>query len=227
MDRHFVREKLTEKKRQDPDCRAFAVQRHRYKLARPIADARVSALESQYGISLPEDYRQFITEVSNGGAGPGYGLYSIECALTGKGDRNYRRSWDGVDDRIALPFVRPDSVDAGEFDDDRGLLLLCQHGCANDDFLVLNGVERGFVWEYIEWVGHHLPRLKKAIDYSSTKGQSEDQRDAAWVNFHLSATDDEKMTFWDWYLDWLQKAPVLKDQRRRSWLQRLGLGENG
>ena len=86
MNKDFVLEKLAKKRELDPDCIGFGVKKHRYELQPPIEESRLVKLERKYGISLPEEYRHFVLEIGNGGAGPSYGLYSIEGALTGVAD---------------------------------------------------------------------------------------------------------------------------------------------
>jgi hypothetical protein len=233
MDKSFVLEKLEKKRELDPDCIGFGVERHCYKLQPPIEESRLVALEKKYGVALPEDYRKFILTVGNGGAGPSYGLYSIEGALTGKADKTYNYPGSGVGDDIKKPFVRPDDVDEDdeEYSDDYGMMILCQHGCANDDYLIVNGRESGFVWEFIEWVGHHIPLLKNMPDLTFINDLPQEERPDAeqkWIRTLLSAEKDEKMTFTDWYLDWLEKPPHIlpgakkrqAEKKRKSWFKR-------
>ncbi|MFT7150891.1 MAG: hypothetical protein ACI82Q_002766, partial [Nonlabens sp.] len=169
MDRSFVLEKLEKlekKKELDPECLGFGAKNHGYDLLPPIGKVELEKLEKKYGVSFPTDYKHFILEIGNGGAGPSYGLYSVESALTGEPDKTYSHPGSDVGEEIKHAFIRPDEAEesAQEHLDECGTLILCQHGCANDDFLIVNGAERGFVWEYIEWVGHHVPLLKSMPD---------------------------------------------------------------
>ncbi|MDB5346613.1 MAG: hypothetical protein JWP89_4990 [Schlesneria sp.] len=53
---------------------------HQYRLADPLPLDQCLAIEKDYGIVLPEDYRDFITQIGNGGVGPGMGLERFAIA---------------------------------------------------------------------------------------------------------------------------------------------------
>jgi hypothetical protein len=58
----------------DPDCRLYGSADHGYRLGPRLTPGWLGWLEEHYQIRLPADYRQFLTEVGNGGAGPCAGL---------------------------------------------------------------------------------------------------------------------------------------------------------
>ena len=66
---------LEQARRMDPQLEMFGVVDHQYRLGSPVDLAFVRTIEEAYHFRFPEDYVQFITEVGDGGAGPGYGLY--------------------------------------------------------------------------------------------------------------------------------------------------------
>jgi hypothetical protein len=219
MDRSFVLEKLRIKKSLDPDCIGFGVERHRYELQPPIEESKLESLEARYGISLPGSYRRFLLTIGNGGAGPGYGLYSLEGALCGTPDKAYGYPGSEAGEEIRKPFIRPDQILKEDEHDDQGMLTLCQHGCAHDDFLVLNSAERGFVWTYIEWAGHHVPLLKRMpsfLQLNDVPIKDRPQAERKLINTLLSATNDRKMNFSDWYGDWLEKPPYILPNARKQ-----------
>lgn len=177
LDRNTVLRRLAELDRRDPRRKVFGSGSHDYKLNPPLPASVIEAFEGRHGVSLPEDYRHFITEVGDGGAGPYYGLLPF-----GKDDDD--RDWEGgglVGDP-GRPFPHttawnlPDSFWAGEPDwppdtpieeQDRmmdtwdreleahywnpaimdGAIPICHKGCALRQWLVIHGERRGSIWD--------------------------------------------------------------------------------
>lgn len=50
---------------------------HKYTKLPPLSLEEVTNLEEKIIITLPEDFKAFITQIAGGGAGPDYGIYSI------------------------------------------------------------------------------------------------------------------------------------------------------
>lgn len=90
FDKQSVLRILEELERRDSGRRLFGSAEHDYKLNRPTPVSQVEAFENTHGIALPEDYRYFITEIGNGGAGPYYGLFPF-------GQLDDGRSWEQGD----------------------------------------------------------------------------------------------------------------------------------
>ena len=57
--------------------KVFGAESHRFELNPAVRKSIVTNFESKYRIELPEDYRRFITELGNGGAGPYYGVFKF------------------------------------------------------------------------------------------------------------------------------------------------------
>jgi hypothetical protein len=68
---------LYELDRKDPERQLFGARAHEYQLFAPLREPGIAEFEERHQLSLPEDYRFFITEVGNGGAGPYYGLFQF------------------------------------------------------------------------------------------------------------------------------------------------------
>jgi len=75
LDKNIIIQMLKELKRKDPHFKNFGANVHRYNLNSPLSLIEIENFESKYNISLPIDYKYFITEVGNGVAGPYYGLF--------------------------------------------------------------------------------------------------------------------------------------------------------
>ena len=77
----------------------FGSAAHDYKLNPPIPVSTIEEFEARHGIRLPDDYRHFVTEIGNGGAGPYYGLFPF-------GELDEGLSWEQGDliGDVAQPF---------------------------------------------------------------------------------------------------------------------------
>src|SRR5688572_19502657 len=76
-----VLQKIEQLRSRDAAFELFGASTHRYKFNPPLQPEQVAAFEASHAVRLPEDYRDFILNVGNGGAGPCYGIYPLrlEC----------------------------------------------------------------------------------------------------------------------------------------------------
>ena len=75
LDPPFIRESLRRLARLKP--KIFGAEGHGFKLNPPLKEFDVAAFEEKHHIRLPDDYRQFITEIGNDGAGPYFGVFPL------------------------------------------------------------------------------------------------------------------------------------------------------
>ncbi len=116
--------------------------------------AAVRAFEAEHRVVLPEPYRTFVAEVSDGSyAGPPeYGLIGLAELPDDWGD-------DGADRDLAEPFPLTQKwlweEDDGPYEDpdaviehvlDHGSIVLGTDGCAINWHLVVTGPHRGHIW---------------------------------------------------------------------------------
>jgi hypothetical protein len=234
---------LGELDRRDWRRRVFGAAFHQYKLNPPLSDSVVAAFERRYGVSLPEDYRSFVTEVGNGGAGPYYGVLPF-----GKDDDDHDWEGGGLVGDPSKPFPHttawnlpasfwdgePDwSPDTSIEEQDRlmeawdreleahywntaimnGAIPICHKGCALRQWLVIHGDQRGFVWD----------------DYRADNGGIAP----------VPSESGKPVTFSDWYMRWLKDSlqkqgdlplSTVVASWRRTWRRlfgRSGVGQDG
>src|SRR5262245_51822144 len=92
----------------DPKFALFGASTHHYCLNPPLPEEEVILFEKRFGVRLPNEYREFVKEVGDGGAGPVYGVWSlnqIEEELCG-GDKRRKLEFEP-----GRPFVRPSNVE--------------------------------------------------------------------------------------------------------------------
>lgn len=189
----------------DPDLHVFGAMGHRYEFRPPIAGRVLAEFERKHRVRLPADYRTFLSELGNGGAGPFYGIFPLGM-FDGSGDREVEWSendsivgrlserfphdvaWNLPPETLTPPehFGSDEEEDAWFADRDavywapshvNGAIPICHHGCAIRTYLVLSGPEAGNVW----------------LDDRASDGG---------LQPHLGA-DGNHLTFATWYLRWL------------------------
>ncbi len=141
----------------------FGSSSHMYVLNPVKTEVEIIEFEKQHQITLPEGFRSFLLLAGNGGAGPYYGLESLENSTYA--NLNYKSKNDLVDP--SKPFPHSESWNLSykdhdpennegkyyDFDDlyfDRkwvnGLLRICNFGCGVSINLIVNGPEYGNIW---------------------------------------------------------------------------------
>ncbi len=167
---------------------------HRYRLEDPLDAWEVEDFERIYGIALPEDYRQFLIELGNGGAGPDHGIYPLaeleddqvplEILLAMKRDFKHRSKWNG-DAKTQHPTHNEFDPQAGYYAYDimEGAVPIATHGCAIDYWLVITGKSKGEIW------------IDKRTDGLGVEPVTDNR--------------GQPMSFKSWYMNWLKNAVQL------------------
>ena len=164
---------------------------HRYKLEEPLAKEEVAEFERIYGTELPTEYRRFLLEVGNGGAGPHYGLYPlaefddqpISSSILHNLKRNFAHLGKWNDENLRdKPVTNEYDPVSGYYSEElmRGALPIATQGCALDYWLVVSGPSKGEIW----------------LDRRS---------DGEGVEPVLDGSG-QRMTFGSWYQSWLDSA---------------------
>jgi hypothetical protein len=194
---------VAELKRSDRGLRVFGANGHGYQFNARLDKTEVAACEQQWGMKLPADYVEFLTQVGNGGAGPFYGVFRLgewdgsnwgePWNININGDPSkafpHRAAWNEVRDRASAP-ADGESREYDEWlerEDQRywapehtnGSIPICTLGCALRFVLIVAGPEAGHVWR-------------------------DDRADENGL--YPLGTGTDRVSFSDWYLSWLNEA---------------------
>lgn len=131
----------------DRHRQVFGAYHHDYQLGPPCTEGELRSWEAATGLRLPPNYRRFLTEVGNGGAGPDYGWAELSPVGTTHPPSLQRPNslpaltppdwltWEAAEQ--ALP-------DGSEPLD--GTIPVGYHGCEIFSHLVVHGTTAGQVW---------------------------------------------------------------------------------
>ena len=147
----------------DPDNLVFGAEKHKYQFNKTIDIGTVQNFEKRTGITLPEDYKEFLTKVGNGGAGIDYGLYSIEqveqhfstTKVASEGMTLFDYD-DPAEKYVQIAAVMEKLEEQCNIDSDeqynklkadliRGMLIIGTAGCTYDYFIMCKGSKKGYV----------------------------------------------------------------------------------
>lgn len=186
----------------------FGANVHRFQLNDPLPEQAVLAFEKLYDVTLPLEYRHFITMIGDGGAGPFYGVFPLgKWDGSGSGLEDWREG-EGLIGVLPEPFPfdqewndlrgkPPDELlESDEEDYERqfdafekrywgssilnGAIPICHEGCALRIWLVLTGDQRGRIWR------------DTRAEYTGLKP--------------LCLSHGTPATFSSWYREWLEDA---------------------
>ena len=174
MDSKAIHSHLDELRQLDPDFTVFGASSHHYELNAPSELQEIEDFEREHKVLLPDDYRSFLIQCGNGGAGPFYGLFPIRFYDGAGGPLERWKQGDGIlgllqepfphsepwnlsDERLELPdtFASDDEEDKWheELDEEywsphvaNGCFPIAHQGCAYRSILVISGPECGHVW---------------------------------------------------------------------------------
>ncbi|MCI0741536.1 MAG: SMI1/KNR4 family protein [Gemmataceae bacterium] len=175
--------------------------------------------EDRYSLRLPDDYRTFLMQVGNGGAGPYYGIYGLDELYETREDYwndlskpfPYRHKWEGPPN--LLKAIMEAKVDEAGDQDRRGELIdeywrqasrdgsinICEYGCNLRFLLIVNGPEFGSIWfDATPDVAGFSP---VAIHRATRVG-----RHAKWCITDKDTTEENRVGFAEWYHCWLDWA---------------------
>lgn len=207
-----IQEKLKRLRQRDSRYQVFGAKQHRYRLNSCLSPEQIDALEQHYHLSLPEEYRLFLQDMGNGGAGPYYGIYPIERALQETFEDLLYDSPIKGPNYFQQPFVPPSSVKMTEEQGTHsffGLLRIAEMGCDGYCYLVVSGEERGTIWTDWEdiWLSPEPRRGPSSLALIPPQvwNYLDGQHNAHFIDYLLSPAYPHRLTFFQWYEDWLDK----------------------
>ena len=147
--------------------KAFGAEEHGFKLGPPLPEGAVAQFEERHQVALPPGYRLFVTELGDGGAGPGYHLsqLSASCGTGCQPGHLTRpspylpgpRCYDDWEQRYEDP-PGPGRVFLP------GTLEIAHHGCSLVTRLVVTGPARGRLLN-LDWEGPAGPYVVEDADF--------------------------------------------------------------
>lgn len=158
MKREEIIEQLTYFEKADPDYEVFGANTHFYALYLPLEIAIIRKYEASQQIQLPSDFVKFYTQISDGGAGPHYGLYSglreltvLPTPLLAKKCLDIGIDFDQVDyedTRKLVDTYHPMKEIVEELGAEQALIQVLEigeYGCGYFIYLVVSGQDYGKV----------------------------------------------------------------------------------
>mgnify|MGYP001302896578 CR=1 FL=1 len=175
----------------------FGSDTHRYIFNPCLPENTLHSFESQFSCTLPNEYRQFLVQIGNGGSGPGYGLFALldwnfELEIN---DENFLSTdFPHVDKWNITQNVDTDSDEYTETEEFQkweeeyfsnshitGSMRISHYGCAIYYLLVVTGKESGNIWVD-----------DRANDYG--------------IYPAVSKSTGKRLTFLEWYAEWLTES---------------------
>ncbi len=146
----------------DNELKVFGAKSHKYEFNDVVSMEEINTFEEKYCLKLPEEYVYFLTNVGNGGAGPHYGIYSLEQMEShnyhlGKVHFNLEEEpfinknlnieeWNAHCESME----NDDYYEANELKTIGGVLIIGTRGCTYDNLLIITGEDRGKMI-YMDW----------------------------------------------------------------------------
>lgn len=149
----IIMEKMEKLKEKHPE---FSCGEFPPKWDAPLTEAAVAKYEAKHGITLPEDYKRFITTIAGSGTQPFYGLYNLL-------EKPSDYSEIAVDKKFPYTIEKPLNIqelseeeydaiyETEEINIDAGYVMLCHEGCGMYSILIVNTDDEntyGTVWYY-------------------------------------------------------------------------------
>ena len=135
----------------------FGASLHKFKLHPVIEEHELRAYEKKYAFEMPDEFRGFLLEVGNGGAGPFYGIWGIGNSRLPVDPHLYRepsvivKNFKGRPGEPWQQEILGEGWESLEEDWDKGNMYLAEAGCGAFLYMVMNGPCRGKIFVTDWW----------------------------------------------------------------------------
>ncbi|MDF5736667.1 MULTISPECIES: SMI1/KNR4 family protein [unclassified Nostoc] len=209
-----LKKKLTQLAILDATFEVFGSETHQYQFKPCLSNKDIQVFESRYNITLASEYRNFLLEVGNGGAGPGYGLSGLSGVENEDiiPEKLYQENYE----ILSKPFLLTEAwndldlivknntgfIANGDayFDDKfiQGSLTITNYGCGIYAMLVITGEQSGKIW--ID------DRTNDNGIYPASLTFCHAFHDINPDDFYPDRDEEQPLSFYDWYEDWLNRS---------------------
>jgi SMI1 / KNR4 family (SUKH-1) len=190
---------------------------HRYTLRPPLSASELEELHHQLGVELPIDYREFLTRVGAGGAGPLYGVFPLVNV-----DGQWHWKGDGADQTDLAHLAEPFPLRSSNW---RTMESLEEQRPDRRSFIRADAYhEAQRAWDEQCNASVWNPQLTYGAICISDEGcglyrwlvVSGPERGNIWIDHRLDGrglTPEwlpglERVTFGQWYMSWLQATTM-------------------
>ncbi len=184
-----LRAQLEQARAADPECKMFGARSHRYQWNPPASEKEVEDFEQKIGVTLPQEYRDFLLQAGNGGAGPFYGLSKIGSC----------EGWEVEPELPPLLCPETSSADTSEEDWNRGCIIIGGQGDTYFTCLMVTGPYRGRV-VYVEYEGSWIffPKEPDFLSwYQRWLREVCNHYNIFWFGTNLDGNEQELQNYYD------------------------------
>jgi hypothetical protein len=189
----------------------FGANKHRFIIHPPLSEKEVSDFEKVHRVTLPHEYRGFLLQVGNGGAGPAYGLFKLGEIDDGFDEKPWTEN-DGFVGTLSKSFPHADpwndTSDMPIYDESRA-----------DDLKWEEEYERQYeLWQGRYWnteiVNGAIPICHVGCAVRQWLVVTGPEAGNVWDDFRtdhkglrpLQQKEGGRVTFLLWYRSWLEQA---------------------
>lgn len=205
-----IKIKLYQLKELDADLEIFGADTHHYTLNPTLTTKQIEEFEYINDAKLPEGYARFLTEVGNGGAGPYYGIQTLDDSRINFLDNSDKKdhvyfdlskpfphvnAWN-VEDELEALYAKIDAAnESGDTDLEEKLF--------EDKWILIGGQEHDYGRLHICEYGCGV-RLTLIVN-GPEKGNiwTDDRTNDSGIYPTTELGNTEKISFLDWYELWL------------------------